>query len=158
MTLKKYIHILSSSFCYNSWLRLACRSKGLLGLEILQSASSLSYLDYIAIWVKHVTTDFQTMIFWLSKKFSSLSSPLLITGPDVSDTNNHEAAIFLQILRWMESYVWFVVSWPPAYIENDPAIGNLDNGWFSIANNFSSKNSKIVVSRSLYVSYSQEVS
>ncbi len=68
-------------------------------ISSVSTTFALPDLDDIAIRVTHVAANLETMVLWLGEEFRSSFSPLLVTGPNVCDTNIHEVADLIRILR-----------------------------------------------------------
>ncbi len=83
------------------------------------------------------------MILWLGQEFGPSPSPLLVAAPDVRDTHIQEAGKLVRVLRGMKRHVWFIVRGAAPDIQNQPAIGNLEDGGFAAANNVTSENARI---------------
>lgn len=105
----------------------------------------MSDLDEMAIRVTNVGTNLELMVFWFSQEFCSSLSPLIVAGVNIGYTNIHEAADFIWIMGCSQSDSWFIVCWASTYVQNNPTVCNLNNRWFSFANDFPSKNTMIKI-------------
>src|SRR5215471_2399854 len=107
--------------------------------QISQSTGGLPDFDDIAVRVTHVAANLPAMILWLSNEFGSSASPLLVQGPDVRHTNIQKAGNLIRVLRGTENRVGFIVRWAATDVQNQPTIGNLDDGRFAAAYNATSQ-------------------
>ena len=106
-------------------------------------ASGLPDLDDIVVRVKHVAANLSAVVLWLGKEFGPSVSPLLVTGPDVRDTDIQEAGNLIRVLRGTKRHVRFIVRWATTNVHNQPTIGNLNDGGFAAANNGASEDALI---------------
>src|SRR6266702_3818099 len=97
--------------------------------------SYLPDLDDIVVRVTHVAANLHAVVLWLGKEFGPSPSPLLVRGPDVGDTNIQEAGNLIRVLRGTKRHVWFIVRWAATDVQNQPTIGNVDDGGFATTNN-----------------------
>ena len=109
-------------------------------------SSYLPDLDDIVVRVTHVAANLHAVVLWLGKEFGPPPSPLLVRGPDVRDTNIQEAGNLIRVLRGTKRHVGFIVRWAATDVQNQPTIGNVDDGGFATTNNSASQNAQISVS------------
>src|SRR5437870_4862114 len=103
-------------------------------------SSCLPDIDDIFVRVKHVDEYLHAMVLCLGQEFGPSPSPLLVRGPDVLDTNIQEAGNLIGVLRGTKRHVWFIVRWAATDVQNQPTIGNVDDGGFATTNNGASQN------------------
>jgi hypothetical protein len=106
-------------------------------------ASGLPDLDDIVVRVTHVAANLSAVVLWLGQEFGPSVSPLLVTGPDVRDTDIQEAGNLIRVLRGTKRHVWFIVRRATTDVHNQPTIRNLNDGGFAAANNGASEDALI---------------
>src|SRR6266851_10503707 len=104
------------------------------------STRCLPDLDQIVIRVTHVAADLRAMVLWLGEEVGPFAAPLLVRGSDVCHTNIQEAGNLIQTLRDAQSDGRFIVGWAAPDVQDQPTIGNVDDGGFTAADNRASQN------------------
>src|SRR5437660_4139576 len=109
--------------CSSAWeiLRALC------GVLALEQAGRLADLDEISVWVSHVAANLRSSIDRRRHELRPLRLPLLVAGPDVSDSQVHEHRGRVAGLVVDHRHLWLVRSRWSARVHDDPRIGQLDD-------------------------------
>jgi hypothetical protein len=119
----------------------------------------LPNLDEIPVRIAHVTSQLMAVIIErFGQELGALRLPLGITSPNVGDAKVQEAAYGVQVMRGLKDHFGLVRRRPPAGVENDPRVDQLDVTGILRPYHFSSEDSNVELPGFYLVPYGQEVS
>src|SRR5262249_7116443 len=97
------------------------------------------------------------MIFRFGEKIRSPIAPLPVTGPHISDANIHKAAARAEIFARSNGTGRFSAGGPTADVNDNPAIGKANDGWFATPHNLAAEDPRVKIRRARYVGYCQKM-
>src|SRR5262245_13685896 len=97
------------------------------------------------------------MIFRFGEKIRSPIAPLPVTGPHISDANIHKAAGRVEIFGRSKRDGRLIVGRATADVNDNPAIGKANDGWFATPHNLAAEDPRVKIRRARYVGYCQKM-
>jgi len=133
-------------------------STGIFFEVVERHLSVLANLDKVAVGIPHVTTPFPAAIVErFGEEERSFGAPLLVTGPDVGDSQVEEGVHSVEILRSFEQDLGLVGRRAATRIEDDPGVGQLDVAGILRIDHFPAKDSDIEVLRFFLILHGEEM-